>query len=587
MSENALSPTWSLFAYSSNRLYTNLAYQFSAEYHKFQTSLSATLSDEAWSKTTAEWISGKLTELHLNPRVTSFPSQGRRNAFVPNHNVSDNMYLVELSLESPRSLGAEAVIFTSRFERLGPDAPKPADTASYSWAFLASFVHMVQHQHWRSKDIIIVLSPEPARTRGVEFWIERLNNVRESDNLQYRHSFIIASLTVDIPPVPKFQTLAVKPESVLGTLPNLDLPNAIFRIAYRCDLKYLSWTPSDLISFQTLPWLSGLPSLVSNYLTPERMNAYNTMFSFMFNMALGEPTGDHSVISRYKIEAVTISGTEPSRNGPGTVKKMGEMLEGTLRSLNNLIEPLHQSFYYYIPLGPFIFVPIGHYMISFALLFVPTALWVVLTVLPANSEDLFFGAKTFSSFCVVGLVAFLFPSILPNALPFFEAFAPSQHVKALLVSQNESEHVALLYLAILAALSLLALSTACLPSLPRTSPQRAQVAGALAMTPYLLFLAAAALLNASFALIATILTLPSLVLTLLRRPGPRLVRLTLALATNPLLLLSAYAYYFPAQSSIPQLVTYFVSNWQHYQGLTFPFACLILPMSLHAFYLAF
>jgi hypothetical protein len=50
MSENALWPSWDKLAYSSNRLYTNTAFQYTADYHTFQTSLSPDLSDEEWSR---------------------------------------------------------------------------------------------------------------------------------------------------------------------------------------------------------------------------------------------------------------------------------------------------------------------------------------------------------------------------------------------------------------------------------------------------------------------------------------------------------------------------------------------------------
>ena len=50
MSENALSPTWTLFAYSSNKLYVDIARQYTADYWKFQTSLAQNLSDEDWSR---------------------------------------------------------------------------------------------------------------------------------------------------------------------------------------------------------------------------------------------------------------------------------------------------------------------------------------------------------------------------------------------------------------------------------------------------------------------------------------------------------------------------------------------------------
>jgi hypothetical protein len=508
------------------------------------------------------------------------------------------MYLVEMVLESPRSSGAEAVIFTSRFERIAPGTPKPADSAAYSWAFLTSFVHMVQHQHWRSKDIVIVLSPEPSGTRGVEFWIERLNNIRESDELQYRHSFIIAALSIEIPPSPKFNILSVKPESALGTLPNLDLPNSIFRIAYQRDMRYLTWTPSELISFDRMPFLTTLAQnpLFSKVLTAERISEWNTMFSFMLNMALGEPTGDHSVISKYKIEAVTITASSSDR-GVGTVKKMGEMLEGTLRSLNNLIEPLHQSFYYYIPLTPFTFVPIGHYMISFALLYVPCAVWVLLTIITASQDDLFASGKSFFSLLFVGIIAFILPPLLPNFLPIFEAFAPEPY-RLLFTSNDEPQFIAHFYYGLISSLSVIIVCTNLVPTTKRRTvdgngaasgnelePQMKQfsadVQGSIALAPYLLFLAASALLNASFAMVAISVSLPGLVVTLLHRRIPRLIRILLSVLINPLFIIMAASQIFGYPPS--NLVAKFVTNWEHHRGLTFPFVCLYIPTALQAF----
>jgi hypothetical protein len=50
MSENALMPAWSQYAYSTNRLYANMASQLTVDYYAFQTSLSASLSDDEWSR---------------------------------------------------------------------------------------------------------------------------------------------------------------------------------------------------------------------------------------------------------------------------------------------------------------------------------------------------------------------------------------------------------------------------------------------------------------------------------------------------------------------------------------------------------
>lgn len=501
------------------------------------------------------------------------------------------MYLIDLTLDAPRSLGAEAVILTSRFDRVLPGTPKLSDSASYSWAFLTSFIHMVQHQRWRSKDIVVVLTPSPAGPRAAESWIERLSNADGSaSSLQFRHSFIIASLSIDLPPVPRFQTLAIKPESVLGTLPNLDLPNTIFRIAYRNDVQFLSWTPSSWISWSTLPtWLTDLAKTApySNFITNTRISEMNVLFSFMRNMAFGEPTGDHSAISKFKIEALTIS-AQDAGTGKGTVQRFGEILEGTLRSLNNLIEPLHQSFYYYFPLSPFTFVPIGHYMISFGLMFAPVALFVLLTIIPAPAEHISTALSTLAMLAPAGAVAFLLPTFLPELLPFLTPLIEG-------IKLTQEGHIPTeIYISFVSTVSVCLVGLAATryrkakEVLTRSNPSqeskvdRADTVGAIALAPYLVFLAASALLNASFGMIAIVASLPLLSIVLFKRRIPRVVRFALTLLTNPLIIVLAYPNYYPSTN----LLTTFITNWENYSGLTFPFACLLLPISLTATVLA-
>jgi hypothetical protein len=560
-------------------------------------------------RVTAKWIAEKIKGLQLEPKVTPFTVQSSEDHFEETSSRKEDHYLVELTLEGPRSSGAEAVILTSRFERVSSSAQKPADGASYSWAFMVSFMHMVQHQHWRSKDIVLVLSPDTTGTKGVEFWIDRLNSAKDTaeNSLQYRHSFIIASLSVELPPVAKFHTLAVKPEGYLGILPNLDLPNTIFRVAYRRELRYLSWTPSNLVSFTNMPILTQLSEALPGIVTTTRIGEWNTMFSFMLNMAIGEPTGDHSLISKYKIESVTLSAeVAPSTNsapgsssattglatgtGTGTVKKLGETLEGTLRSLNNLIEPLHQSFYYYIPLTPFTFVPIGHYMISFGLLFVPAALWVLLTLIPAPQENLFDSLNHFAPSAFAGLAAFLLPSLLPSILPIVsDLLWPNSPYNPEFGSVEFAE----LYLTLIAIISSTTLFLSRIHKLKKFSPKQQpqdnsglrpkgalDIAACIAFTPYLLFLAGASLVNVSFALLAIVTTLPPLSLALLKRRGPKFLRLLIAIAINPLLLLALYSNFLGAP--IVYIVSRAMVNWASYSGLIFPFSCLYFTLSLHA-----
>ncbi len=47
---------------------------------------------------------------------------------------------------------------------------------------------------------------------------------------------------------------------------------------------------------------------------------------------------------------------------------LARVIEGTVRSVNNLVERFHQSFYYYLLVNPYQFISIGNYMISLGLI---------------------------------------------------------------------------------------------------------------------------------------------------------------------------------------------------------------------------
>ena len=67
--------------------------------------------------------------------------------------------------------------------------------------------------------------------------------------------------------------------------------------------------------------------------------------------ATGMPSGNHGLFHRFGIEAVTIEGVlrrKASTRGLSVSDTMGRVIEGTFRSLNNLLERFHQSFFFYL-----------------------------------------------------------------------------------------------------------------------------------------------------------------------------------------------------------------------------------------------
>ncbi|KAK3496604.1 Gaa1-like protein, partial [Neurospora crassa] len=109
------------------------------------------------------------------------------------------------------------------------------------------------------------------------------------------------------------------------------------------------------------------------------INSVNhTMLRGMLKQGLGLASGPHSSFIPYHVDAVTL---QPFGEGWQDEMAIGRVIEGTFRSLNNLLEHLHQSFFFYLLMQRERFVSIGTYLPSAMLVaanftIMAIALWV-------------------------------------------------------------------------------------------------------------------------------------------------------------------------------------------------------------------
>lgn len=131
-----------------------------------------------------------------------------------------------------------------------------------------------------------------------------------------------------------------------GQLPNLDLINSIVNIA------------GGQMGMQTA--IQGMQQHDDSY-----RDRLKTMLRGMLKQGLGICAGPHSSFIPYHVDAVTV---QPYGEGWHDEMAMGRVVEGTFRSLNNLLEHLHQSFFFYLLMQRDRFVSIGTYLPSAMLL---------------------------------------------------------------------------------------------------------------------------------------------------------------------------------------------------------------------------
>jgi GPI-anchor transamidase subunit GAA1 len=192
------------------------------------------------------------------------------------------------------------------------------------------------------------------------------------DPLTIKSGALQGAIAVEYPAGPwghRFDKLHILYDGVNGQLPNLDLFNTAVSIAsgqmgIGCTLQRM-WKHDD--SYQ------------------ERLQ---TMLRGMISQGLGHANGPHSAFIPYHVDALTL---QTVGDGWHDEMSLGRTVESIFRSLNNLLEHLHQSFFFYLLMQSNVFVSIGTYLPSAMLVaanFTVTAiaLWVQSGRPPSSSK---------------------------------------------------------------------------------------------------------------------------------------------------------------------------------------------------------
>ena len=194
-----------------------------------------------------------------------------------------------------------------------------------------------------SKDIIFLVTPDS--TAGPQAWVDAYHDAHDSrrvGSLPLKSGALQGAVAIDYVQDNRFQSVHITYDGVNGQLPNLDLINSIVNIA------------GGQMGMGTA--LQEMWSHDDKY--PDRLR---TMLRGMLKQGIGAASGAHSCFIPYHVDAVTL---QPYGEGWQDEMAMGRVIEGTFRSLNNLLEHLHQSFFFYLLMERERFVSIGTYLPS-------------------------------------------------------------------------------------------------------------------------------------------------------------------------------------------------------------------------------
>ncbi|KAH8386795.1 hypothetical protein KR093_002604 [Drosophila rubida] len=341
LSENALSPglVYPEIRIESNRLAMQLLEELQRE------------REEHRDTTPHAWIAAKFHEFgletHTHNYTLRYPFGGGKEFH------GKNIYGI---LRAPRIGSTEGIVFSAPYRV--PSSVHVDITPSVP--LLLAFADFARHKNYWAKDLIFLVTEQ--EQLGMQAWLEAYHDGdKESDtsdaylragNLPARAGSLQAALNIEVQDL-EVDYIDVKIEGLNGKLPNLDMFNLVQRIMAREGVTS---------GYKQTPRKKRRSNL-SNYEQNLRQ-----MLAMLSSQTSGVPNGNHGLFHRYRIDALTITASKRQTNANVKSNPMSgavpllKAIEGIARSLNNLLERFHQSFFFYVIVNNDRYISIGDYM---------------------------------------------------------------------------------------------------------------------------------------------------------------------------------------------------------------------------------
>lgn len=323
------------------------------------------------------WLLAKFRQLNLDAYTHNFTLNSPLGLGMKY--AGKNVYAI---LRAPRSSSTEALVLSVPYRP--PSSVHPGTTPSV--AIMLALAKFFRRQKYWAKDVIFLVTEH--EQLGVQAWLEAYHKatcgrsgVLDHGDMIGRGGAIQAAINLELH-AEKIGYIDVKIEGLNGQLPNLDLVNLIHRM---CSKEGVRHTFKNRENGNYRNWYK------------DWLHSFKTLMAMVTTQATGVPNGNHGLFHRFGIEAVTLEGFEKKGKGsPAVYFQMGRVLEGLFRSLNNLLERFHQSYFFYLLPATDRFISIGMYMpplglICGALIIKAFALWLKMQedpskILPAEKE---------------------------------------------------------------------------------------------------------------------------------------------------------------------------------------------------------
>ncbi|XP_051225434.1 uncharacterized protein [Lolium perenne] len=407
LSENALIPG------SANPLFST---EDVAEANKFIKGIEAAAGESRDGMGMPKFIVQQMKELgaevcyheflphskHFHP-LKFFTSMTNDLAIHPNGTYTNSGTNTIGIIRAPRGDGKEAIVLVTPY-----NSQRVKENELLSLALGFSVFSLLSRAEWLSKDIVwLSADSQFGEYTAVSAWLSQYHNptfvagvtngpdgiAEKAETTDFKRAgTMAAALIFKVGETRNYgdrDSVTMYAEASNGQMPNLDLLNvvhylAVHRQGFRVNIERIS-------SLVTSAWLRVIAEVIQtvgsllrkinpdwklDIAAPDYVEGTANLASSIYNQALGVPTGSHGAFRDYQVDAVSLefSPTFHLRNENAKssfLVRGGRLIEGVVRSVNNLLEKFHQSFFLYLLTAPSKFISVGVYMIPFALLVVP------------------------------------------------------------------------------------------------------------------------------------------------------------------------------------------------------------------------
>ncbi|XP_016931671.2 glycosylphosphatidylinositol anchor attachment 1 protein [Drosophila suzukii] len=341
LSENALSPglVYPEIRVDANRLAIQLLEELQRE------------RKDHLSTTPHAWIAAKMNEFGLETHTHNYTLRYPFGGGKEYH--GKNIYGI---LRAPRIASTEGIVFAAPYRA----ASSVHADISASVPLLLAFADFARRKNYWAKDLIFLVTEQ--EQLGMQAWLEAYHDGdRDVDvskaylrpgNLPARAGSLQAALNIEVQDL-EIDHVDVRIEGLNGKLPNLDMFNLVQRIMAR----------------------EGIASGYKQAPRKKRRHSQSAfeqnlrqMLTMLASQSSGVPNGNHGLFHRYRIDSLTIAANRRAthatlKGNPGSAAvPLLKAVEGIARSLNNLLERFHQSFFFYVLVNNDRYISIGDYM---------------------------------------------------------------------------------------------------------------------------------------------------------------------------------------------------------------------------------